>query len=108
MITFRANGGRMGARTKPRSPATHEVTRLLQAWSSGDEGALKRLTPLVYDQLHRLAHRYMSREHPGQTLQTTALVHEVYPQAGGREERRLAKSRSFLWTLRPPDAPHPD
>src|SRR3989449_10852235 len=58
--------------------STHEVTRLLQAWGSGDQGALERLTPLVYDQLHRLAHSYMSREQPGQTLQTTALVHEVY------------------------------
>jgi RNA polymerase sigma factor (TIGR02999 family) len=60
------------------SASTHEVTRLLQAWGSGDQGALERLTPLVYDQLHRLAHSYMAREQPGQTLQTTALVHEVY------------------------------
>ncbi len=60
------------------SASTHDVTVLLKAWSSGDEGALLRLTPLVYDQLHRLAHSYMSREQPGQTLQTTALVHEVY------------------------------
>jgi RNA polymerase sigma factor (TIGR02999 family) len=60
------------------SASTHEVTRLLQAWSSGDESALERLTPLVYGQLHRLAHSYMCREQRGQTLQTTALVHEVY------------------------------
>jgi RNA polymerase sigma-70 factor (ECF subfamily) len=56
----------------------HEITRLLQAWSLGDSSALERLTPLVYDELHRLAHHYMVRERPGQTLQTTALVHEVY------------------------------
>lgn len=68
----------MGALPEAAPASTHEVTRLLQAWSSGDEGALERLTPLVYDQLHRLAHSYMSREQPGQTLQTTALVHEVY------------------------------
>lgn len=60
------------------SASSHEVTRLLQAWALGDKGALERLTPLVYGELHRLAHRYMTREQPGQTLQTTALVHEVY------------------------------
>ena len=59
------------------SASTHEVTLLLKAWGLGDEGALQRLTSLVYDQLHRLAHSYMSREQLGHTLQTTALVHEV-------------------------------
>jgi len=60
------------------SASTHEVTGLLQAWSSGDEQALKELVPLVYDQLHRLAQRYMDAEQSGHPLQTTALVHEVY------------------------------
>ncbi len=60
------------------SASTHEITRLLQAWGLGDNSALERLTPLVYHELHRLAHRYMAAEQPGQTLQTTALVHEVY------------------------------
>ncbi len=55
-----------------------EVTQLLQAWSRGDNSALKKLTPLVYKELHRLAHRYMSFENPGHTLQTTALVNEAY------------------------------
>jgi RNA polymerase sigma-70 factor (ECF subfamily) len=55
-----------------------EVTQLLKAWGEGDSGALERLTPLVENELHRLAHRYMSRENPGHTLQTTALVNEVY------------------------------
>jgi len=68
----------MGGLDEAASASTHEVTLLLKAWSSGNEGALEQLTPLVYDQLHRLAHSYMSREQPGQTLQTTALVHEVY------------------------------
>ncbi len=58
--------------------SAHDVTQLLQAWGSGDERALERLMPLVYDELHRLARRYMAGEQPGQTLQTTALVHEVY------------------------------
>jgi RNA polymerase sigma-70 factor, ECF subfamily len=56
----------------------HDVTRLLQAWGAGDESALEQLMPLVYAELHRLAHRYMSLEQSGQTLQTTALVHELY------------------------------
>ena len=61
------------------APASaHEITRLLEAWSLGDNRALERLTPLVYNELHRLAHRYMAGEQAGQTLQTTALVHEVY------------------------------
>lgn len=58
--------------------STHEITRLLEAWGLGDSRALERLTPLVYNELHRLAHRYMAGEQAGQTLQTTALVHEVY------------------------------
>ena len=56
----------------------HEVTRLLQAWSEGDEGALQKLIPLVYKELHRLARRYMAGESPGHTLQTSALVNEAY------------------------------
>lgn len=58
--------------------ANHEVTSLLQAWSAGDEQALAKLAPLVYDELHRTAHRYMARENSGHTLQTTALINEVY------------------------------
>ena len=56
----------------------HQVTALLQAWSAGDEQALDKLAPLVYEELHRTAHRYMARENSGHTLQTTALVNEVY------------------------------
>jgi RNA polymerase sigma-70 factor (ECF subfamily) len=55
-----------------------EVTQLLRAWGNGDERALNELTPLVESELHRLAHRYMAREKPGHTLQTTALVNELY------------------------------
>lgn len=54
------------------------VTQLLQAWSGGDESALEKLIPLVHDELHRLAKRYIGRERPGHTLQTTALVNEAY------------------------------
>lgn len=55
-----------------------EVTGLLVAWSQGDSQAYEKLVPLVYAELHRMAHRYMSRERPGHTLQTTALVGEAY------------------------------
>jgi RNA polymerase sigma factor (TIGR02999 family) len=59
-------------------PFDHDITRLLQAWSTGDGQALEKLTPLIYEQLHRAAQRYMVNERPGHTLQATALVHEVY------------------------------
>ncbi len=59
---------------------SHEVTQLLQAWSGGDRAALDRLIPLVYEELHKLAHSYMRREHAGHMLQTTALVNEAYLQ----------------------------
>jgi RNA polymerase sigma-70 factor, ECF subfamily len=55
-----------------------EVTELLLAWRRGDNQALHKLTSLVYAELHRQAHFYMSRERPGHMLQTTALVHETY------------------------------
>ncbi len=55
-----------------------EVSLLLRAWRGGDQLALEKLMPLVYDELRRLAHRYMVREKAGHTLQTTALVNEAY------------------------------
>jgi RNA polymerase sigma factor (TIGR02999 family) len=59
-------------------PPAIQITQLLQSWSQGDEGAIDKLMPLVYDDLHRMARRYMSDEKPGHTLQTTALVNEAY------------------------------
>lgn len=56
----------------------HQITVLLRSWSNGDPQALEKLTPLVYEELHRTARRYMGREHPGHTLQATALINEVY------------------------------
>jgi RNA polymerase sigma factor (TIGR02999 family) len=61
--------------------ATHPpqpVTELLLAWNGGDESALEQLMPLVYDELHQLAHRYLGGERAGHVLQTTALVNEAY------------------------------
>src|SRR5437764_15057664 len=60
------------------TPSRTEVTDLLIDWSKGDEEALNKLMPVVYDELHRLASRYLRHERPGHTLQTTALVHEAY------------------------------
>ena len=55
-----------------------DVSALLRAWSDGDQSAIEKLTPIVYDELRRLARRYMKRERPGHSLQTTALVNEAY------------------------------
>lgn len=66
-----------------RSTEPGEITQLLVAWSGGDEAALPKLVPAVYDELRRLAHRYMCRERPGHPLQTTALVHEAYARLVG-------------------------
>jgi RNA polymerase sigma factor (TIGR02999 family) len=61
-----------------RPTKSAEITGLLKAWSLGDAAALDRLTPLVYDELRDLAHRYIRHERAGHTLQTTALVNEAY------------------------------
>jgi len=81
-----------GELSEGQSVSPQEVTRLLQAWKAGDEGALERLMPLVYDELHRLARRYMAAEQTGHPLQTTALVHEVY--------LRLVDANSIDWQNR--------
>jgi len=59
-------------------PRREDVTGLLRAWSAGDEEALEKLTPVVYQNLHRAARRYMAGERSGHTLQATALINEVY------------------------------
>jgi len=74
------------------APSTEEVTQLLLAWREGDEAALGELLPLVYDELHRLAARYMRRESPGHTMQTSALVNEAFI--------RLVDQRQVHWQNR--------
>lgn len=69
-----------------------DLTGLLIEWGQGDKAALDRLTPLVYDEIRRIAHRYVQRERDGQTLQTTALVNEAY--------LRLAGSTNISWQNR--------
>lgn len=63
-----------------------DVTELLLEWQQGDRAALDRLTPLVYDELRRIAHRYMQRERGGHTLETTALVNEAYLRLVGQQK----------------------
>jgi RNA polymerase sigma factor (TIGR02999 family) len=74
------------------TPSPEEVTQLLKNWRSGDQSALDTLMPLVYDELHRMARRYMRRERAGHTLQTSALVNEAY--------LRLAGQRDIEWQSR--------
>jgi len=78
--------------------STNEITGLLQAWGDGDERALERLMPLVYEELRQAAHHYMAREAPGHTLQTTALVNEVYLRLAG-VRRGLWKDRAHFFAL---------
>src|SRR5256885_10358865 len=73
-----------------------DVTRLLHAWSQGDDGALASLMPLVYDELHRSAHFHMVREAPDNTLQTTALVNEVYLRLVGGQPVPVNDRAHFL------------
>ena len=68
----------MGQDASARQSAGGEVSTLLRAWSDGDSRALDRLTPIVYDELRRLARHYMRGERAGHSLQTTALIHEAY------------------------------
>src|SRR5580693_9685461 len=68
----------MGIGPQPGDPSVGDVSELLQAWTGGDQKALEALTPIVYDELRRLARNYMRRERPGHSLQTTALVNEAY------------------------------
>ena len=63
-----------------------EITRLLAQWSGGDQAALDRLVPMVYDELRRLASNYMRGERPGHLLQTTALVNEAYLRLMDRQQ----------------------
>lgn len=75
-----------------QTPPQHEITHLLAEWRDGNQSALDQLYPLVYDELHRLARRYMSRERKGHTLQTTALINEAYV--------RLVDQKNVAWANR--------
>lgn len=78
-------------------PATsHEVTQLLIEWGNGDPAALDRLMPLVYGELRQLARRYMSRQNPGHTLQTTALINEAYLKLIGQQDKHFQNRAHFF------------
>jgi len=72
--------------------SSNEVTQLLVAWGNGDQAALEQLMPLVYSELHRLAHRHIKKERPGHTLQTSALLNEAF--------LRLVDQRDVHWQSR--------
>jgi RNA polymerase sigma-70 factor, ECF subfamily len=74
----------------------HEVTQLLLAWSGGDRAARDELMPLVYEELRRLAHRYMNRERPDHTLQTSALVNEAYLRLIDQKDVKWQNRAHFL------------
>jgi RNA polymerase sigma factor (TIGR02999 family) len=73
-----------------------EITQLLRKWSGGDTQALDQLVPVVYKELVRLAHYHLEREREGHTLQSTALVHEVYLRICGSEELRWENRAHFF------------
>jgi RNA polymerase sigma factor (TIGR02999 family) len=76
--------------------STRNITELLIAWGDGDQTAPEKLIPLVEKELHRIASRYMRRESPSHTLQTTALVNEAYIQLAGQRETRWQNRAHFF------------
>jgi len=81
---------------QPEAPAVDDISALLRAWSGGDQSALQRLTPIVYDQLHRLARRYLKRERPGHSHQATALVNEAYLRLVDQERMQWHNRAQFF------------
>jgi RNA polymerase sigma factor (TIGR02999 family) len=77
-------------------PPSSEFTRLILAWSDGDQAALEKLLPLVEKELHRIASHYMRKENPGHTLQTTALVNEAYFRLIGQKNVRWQNRAHFF------------
>jgi RNA polymerase sigma-70 factor, ECF subfamily len=75
---------------------TKDISKLLRAWSDGDQSALNGLTPIVYEELRRVAHRYMQRERQGHTLQTTALVNEAYMRLVGYKHMQWQDRAHFF------------
>jgi DNA-directed RNA polymerase specialized sigma24 family protein len=80
-------------------PQADEISKMLKAWSEGDVEAADRFMPLIYDDLRRQAHRYLNRERPNHTLQTTALVQEAYlrllEQKGGSKRKPVESWRAL-------------
>ena len=75
---------------------SHQITALLIDWSNGDEIAFEQLMPMVYDELHRMARRYLRRQPSGHTFQTTELIHEAYLKIAGREAQSWQNRAHFF------------
>jgi len=75
------------------------VSQLLDKWQAGDRDALRALVPLVYPDLRRLAHRYLQKQRPDHTLQSTALVHEAYLRLAKHEKMRIENRAHFFAVL---------
>ena len=86
--------GQIPSGTRPTDP--QEVTQLLADWSHGDQAALEKLTPFVYDELQRLAHHYMEGQRPDHTLQTTALVNEAYLRFADQSRPNFTNRSHFV------------
>lgn len=88
----------MNGEKEPVVPTTpgDEITQLLVDWGQGDHGALEKLTPVVYKQLRRLAHRYMEGQRPDHTLQTTALVNEAYLRLADQRKPNFTNRSHFF------------
>lgn len=84
----------IGAR--PSTPQPNDITQMLSSWRQGDETAAARLMPLVYDELRKLAGRYMRRERASHTLQATAVVHEAYLRMVGQSDPQWENRTHFF------------
>lgn len=75
---------------------SHQITHLLIDWSKGDESALEQLMPLVYEELHQMARRYMRGQSPGHSMQATELIHEAYLKIARSEDRNWENRAHFF------------
>jgi RNA polymerase sigma factor (TIGR02999 family) len=82
--------------TNKMNVSAHQVTQLLVEWGNGDQAALEDLMPLVYDELRRMARRYMNRQHEQHTLQTTELIHEAYLKLAVNDEQNWQNRAHFF------------
>jgi RNA polymerase sigma-70 factor (ECF subfamily) len=74
----------------------HSLSQLLDQWNNGDPNAFDKLMPLIYEELRKMARRYMRQQNPGHTLQTTALIHEAYLRMIKQKERHFQNRAHFF------------
>jgi RNA polymerase sigma factor (TIGR02999 family) len=90
------NAGFSSLKGVSRMSAGHSVTQLLDRWNHGDREALDKLMPLIYDELRKMARRYMGQQNPGHTLQTTALIHEAYLRMVKQKDKHFENRAHFF------------